>query len=323
MATDLRPMLAAAGDLPTGAGWQFEFKWDGARLVVELEDGIRCWSRNLRDQAASWPELAGLADEFGGRRVVLDGEIVVMNSDARPDFGLLQRRLHVVDPASVARLVTEYPATYLVFDLLEFDGHDLRPLPLSDRRRLLDDLELDGPAWKTPPVFVDDGRATLDAAARLELEGVVAKRLDGSYRPGQRSDGWRKIKLVQRDQFCVLGYTRGSGRRSSQLGALVVGVRDGIGWRCTGSVGTGFDDATLQLLRGRLEGTELDRPVWSSGPTRADAVPVTPTLVCEVAYSGWTRDGVLRHPAYVGVVADRPPEEVELPPGAPSVGEER
>lgn len=310
-------MLATAGELPRGSRWQFEFKWDGVRLVAAVADGAtRVWSRNLRDQTASWPELAGLAAALGGVSAVLDGEIVVMNPEGRPDFGLLQRRLHVGDATTVARLAGDLPATYLIFDLLELDGHDLRGLPLTDRRRLLEQLELDGPAWKVPAVF-DDGDATLDAARRLQLEGVMAKRADSTYRPGQRSDGWRKIKLLSRDQFVVLGYTPGSGRRGGRFGALVLGVRDVDQWRCVGSVGTGFDDHTLDTISGQLAGTLADEPRWTIGPVRPDAVPVEPSLVCEVAFAGWTRDGVLRHPAYVGLVSDRRPQEVQVPPEAP------
>lgn len=316
--SDLRPMLATAGELPTGDGWQYEFKWDGVRLILETDGAThRCLTRNLNDITASWPELDGISAALGGRAAVLDGEIVVMNEHGRPDFGLLQRRLHVNDRAAAARLASTLPATLLVFDLLEFDGHDLRVLPLSSRREVLEQLELDGPSWKVPPVVVGDGPATLDAASQLGLEGVVAKRRNSTYVAGSRSDAWRKIKLMSRDQFVVVGFTRGSGRRESGFGALVLGVKMGSQWRCVGSVGTGFDDRTITELSEVLRAHERDQPVWTLGPNRPDAIAVEPTLVCEVAYSGWTRDGVLRHPAYVGLSTDRQGEDVGAPDGAP------
>ncbi len=317
--SDLRPMLATSADHPPeGEGWQYEFKWDGVRLIVVVDpDGIRCLSRNLNDLTTSWPELTGLPGAVGGRAATFDAEIVVMGERGAPDFGLLQRRLHVSDPSTAAKLAQELPATLMVFDLLDFDGLDLRNLPLADRRRLLEGLELDGPAWKVPPVFEGDGAATLHAARSLHLEGIVAKRLESIYTPGRRADAWRKIKLLQRDEFAVLGYTPGAGRRSGAFGSLTIGVVDLDAWRCVGSVGTGFDDRTLTDLGTRLAARRVESPTWTAGPVRREVVPVEPELVVEVAYSGWTRDGVLRHPAYVGLRTDRLPEEIVAPPSAP------
>jgi bifunctional non-homologous end joining protein LigD len=186
VAERLRPMLATTDVLPEGKDWQFEFKWDGIRVIVDWDGtALRLLSRNGNDVTVSWPEVAGLGLVLGSEPAILDGELVVMNEQRRPDFGLLQQRLHVRDPATVARLAEHLPATLLLFDVLTFAGHDARPLPLSERRRLLEQLELDGPSWKVPPVFVGDGEATMAAAERLELEGAVAKRLGSTLCVGK------------------------------------------------------------------------------------------------------------------------------------------
>lgn len=313
-------MLAGTDILPLGGGWQFEFKWDGVRVIVVWDgQNVRLLSRNGNDFTASWPEVLGIGGDLGEGPAVLDGELVVMNEERRPDFGLLQQRLHVSDPLAVAGLAGHLPATLLLFDVINFAGQDTRDLPLSDRRTLLERLELDGPAWKVPPVFVGEGEATLDAAERLGLEGIVAKRLSSTYTSGKRGSSWRKIKIIHRDEFVICGWTAGSGRRSSSIGALVLGAHHPLTDELVpvGSVGTGMDDAELDRLRNALEAEETSQNPFPDGAIRADARWCTPTLVCEVNYSGWTREGMLRHPSYAGLRVDKSVSEVALPGMAP------
>jgi bifunctional non-homologous end joining protein LigD len=165
-------------------------------------------------------------------------------------------------------------------------------------------------------VFVDEGAVVRDAAAQLGLEGVVAKRLTSVYEPGRRSPAWRKVKLVQHDEFVVGGFTVGDGRRAGTLGALLLGGRDPAeegALRFVGSVGTGLSDVDLQRLRRRLDGAVTGVDPFAVGPPRPRAMFVEPRIVVEVRYGGWTRDRVLRHPSYLGERSDRPPSDVYLP----------
>lgn len=312
-------MSAVAGELPTGEGWLFEFKWDGVRTLVEWDGArLRLWSRNGNDVTDGYPELAGLGAALGTEPAVLDGEIVALDENGRPSFGLLQQRMHVRGGA-VARLAVEVPVHLFLFDVVRFAGHDLAGLPLTERRRVLDDLDLEGPAWRVPPSFRDDGAVVLAAAEQLGLEGVVAKRLSSTYEAGRRSNHWRKVKLVRHDEFVVGGFTEGTGRRRSTFGALLLGAHDRDGRLAyVGSVGTGLSDAELTGLRAELDSmVAATGDPFEAGPDRPPATFVRPHIVVEVAYAGWTRDQALRHPSYMGVRIDRPAADVGLPESTP------
>ena len=150
------PMMAALGEMPSGAGWSYEMKWDGIRVIAEVDDGVcRLWSRNSRDVSGGYPELIGLAEAPGLRLpAVLDGEIVTLDENGAPSFGLLQRRMHVRDPRHLRHLITEVPVSVRLFDLLRFDGKWLLEATYDDRRGLLDSLEIGDPFWETPPALL-------------------------------------------------------------------------------------------------------------------------------------------------------------------------
>ncbi len=297
-------MLATAGEAPVGDGWWAEIKWDGIRGVMRIEPGRwRIWTRNGNERSVAWPELDDLASELGAVGAVLDGELVVME-EGRPSFGSIQHRMHVTNAVDARRLAAERPATYLVFDLLELGGHDTTGLPLSERRRLLESLDLDGPAWRLSPVY-PDGVADLLAVAEAQgLEGIVAKRAASTYRPGRRSADWVKVKVDRRDRFVVGGWFGGSGRRSDSIGALALGQpiddADPGRLRYVGRVGTGFTDAVLTDLRQRLDELAGADP-FVEGDPGPDLHPVRAELVVEVRYAEWTNEGLLRHPVFLGM----------------------
>jgi len=307
-------MLAVAGELPHDERpWAFEFKWDGVRAVADVADGrVTFWSRNEIDMTAAYPELDGIGRDLGSGRTVLDGEIVALDATHRPDFGLLSSRIHIGDRARAAELAQHVPVTYFVFDVLMIGGSDATKLEWSQRRRLLESLELNGPSWKVPPVYIGEGQATLDAARSLDLEGVVAKRIDSLYRQATRSASWRKIKLIKRDEFVIGGWTEGRGKRSSAFGALLLGIHDEGSLRYVGSVGTGFSDQMMADLRRLLDAGASDGDPFDLGPERPMAHFVNPTIVAEITYGEWTRDLVLRHPSFTGLRSDRHASEVTL-----------
>src|SRR5690242_16077409 len=171
------PMMAALGEMPSGPDWSYELKWDGLRVIVEVDEGVgRLWSRCCRDGRRGQPDLIGLADPAGRRLpAVLDGGVVTLDEHGAPSFALRQRRMHVRDPRQLRHLITEVPVSVRLFDLLRFDGKWLLEAPYDDRRGLLESLELGDPFYETPAAFAD-GNEALELAMSTGLEGVVAKR---------------------------------------------------------------------------------------------------------------------------------------------------
>lgn len=315
-------MKATPGDLPTGTGWTYEVKWDGMRLLVEVEQGaVRLISANGRDVTASYPELAGMAAALGVDSAVLDGEVVAFDTSGRPDFGRLQQRMHVSDPRQAAERSAAVPVVLALFDLLALDGHDLTGLPWHERRRLLEALVEPGPHWQVPATH-DDGRALLTAADDRGLEGVIAKRTDSVYRPGARTKDWVKVKVRRRQEFLVGGWGGGEGSRSGRIGGLLIGYHepgDTAGTpgplRYAGRVGSGLTDREIDVL------TEILVPVavcpFDPAPPathRRDVTWVEPTVVVEVQYAEWTPEGRLRHPTYRGRRSDKDPDQVTASP---------
>jgi bifunctional non-homologous end joining protein LigD len=321
------PMLATAGELPPAeddAAWGYEFKWDGVRAVAAVHGGVLgLTSRKGTDITVRYPEVARLPAGLAGHDVVVDGEIVAMDAAGRPDFGALQNRMHRTGP-EVPRMAAEKPVTFLVFDLLSCDGEDLLDLPYRERRTRLDALGLTGQRWVTTPWFqgIDQGGgggvgAGVHAASQENgLEGVVAKRLASTYRPGRRSPDWRKIKNIRTQSVVVGGWRPGQGRRAGGIGSLLVGVPDDEGRLVyVGHVGTGFSDQDLRDLRQLLtaRATAPFDGVLPREVTR-DAHWVEPDLVGEVAHTEWTAEGRLRHPAWRGVRDDLEPDDVVVEP---------
>ncbi|MFC4944122.1 non-homologous end-joining DNA ligase [Pseudonocardia sp. GCM10023141] len=315
----LVPMLATAGTPPAGPGWAFEFKWDGIRAVIGT--GGQRWrahSRNGNDVSGGYPEFDALPGAARGRRLLLDGEIVALDAKGRPDFGLLQHRMHVRGPAPELRAAV--PVLFYAFDLLVLDDEPLLAKEYVARRALLDSLDLEsaGPLVRVPP-SVDGvtGQQLLAVARQHGLEGIVAKRRAARYEPGRRSPAWVKTALVLTQEVVIGGWRRGKGRRAGGLGSLLLGAYDDAGaLRYIGDVGTGFTDRALDALLLRLEGLAAPTTPFSDilAAEASGAVWVTPELVGEVEHRTWTHDGHLRHAAWRGLRPDREPSEVVRPP---------
>jgi bifunctional non-homologous end joining protein LigD len=305
------PMLAKLGELPRDdRGWAFEVKWDGVRAICHSEPGrLRLHSRNGLEITARYPELARLNRALSHHRAILDGEVVAFDTAGRPDFGRLQRRMHVGSESAQRRLARELPVTYVIFDLLWLDGHPLFELGYEERRERLAALGLDaGARWRVPEHVVGHGARVLAATEEQGLEGVVAKRLDAPYEPGRRSPCWIKVKNVQTQDVVVGGWMPGEGRRRERIGALVAGVREQGTLRYAGRVGTGFSDAELDRLKAALAPLErADSPFAPGDPAPPKgAIFVEPRLVAEVEFRGWTQSNQLRAPSYKGLREDAP-----------------
>jgi bifunctional non-homologous end joining protein LigD len=303
-------MLAVLSDHlpPEDGGWAYEMKWDGVRAVL-YADGkrLKAMSRNDIDMIGSYPELTDLAAALPAD-TVLDGEIVALDKSGRPSFERLQGRMHVGDARQAERLAQAAPVTFMVFDLLRLEGRSTLPLPYTERRSLLEGLGLDGPHWKTPPHWTEDGASILRAAQEQQLEGVVAKQLTSAYYPGRRFNGWLKVKNLRTQEVVVGGWQPGEGRREGSIGSLLLGLPDGKQLRYVGKVGTGFTDRSLRELSELLGPLQRKTSPYVEPVPRRDAVGaiwVKPSVVGEVRFSEWTRDGRLRHPAWRGLRPDK------------------
>jgi len=311
MPQQIVPMLARAGALPREQQqWAFEIKWDGVRAIGYGEPGrLRFESRNGVDITASYPELARLGRALGSHRAVLDGEIVAFDADGQPSFEALASRMHVASPARAKRLAQSAPVTYVIFDLLWLDGHSLMAAGYAERRRSLAALALNGERWQTPEHIVGQGTATLEASREAGLEGIVAKRLDSRYEPGRRTGNWIKLKNMRRERLLVGGWMRGTGRRTKQVGALLLGQRDEAGaLRYAGRVGTGFSERELERLTALLAPlARAQSPFSTDGPAPPrGALFCEPLLVAEVEFRERTKAGLLRQPSFKGLREEQP-----------------
>jgi bifunctional non-homologous end joining protein LigD len=310
------PMLATAGDPPAGAGWTFEFKWDGVRAVTAVAgDRIQAQSRRGNEVTAAYPELTDLIALLDGRPVLLDGEVVALDRDGRPDFGTLQHRMHLRSPDP--ELVERIPVSYVVFDLLHLDGASLLREPYDRRRALLEELEIAGPRVRVPQAAVGvSGAQLLEVARAHGLEGVVGKRRTSRYEPGRRSPAWIKTALLNTQEVVVGGWTAGEGRRAQTIGALLLGAHDASGsLRYLGHVGTGFTEAALRTLLPELRAREQSASPFDEEVPREEARRaqwVRPELVGEVVYRVLTREGRLRHAAWRGLRSDKDPADAVI-----------
>src|SRR4051794_7912535 len=295
-------MLATAGALPVGPGWTYEFKWDGVRVLALFTGGQPdLFARSGSVVTAAYPEIADLHLPEG---TLLDGEMVVLDAAGRPSFTALAERMHVREKNRAARLAATMPVTYMIFDLLYYDGMDYTGLPYLARRERLEELDLGGPHWMVPPSF-GDGRATEAAARENHLEGVVAKRTDSVYLPGTRSPDWIKVKFDRTGDYVVGGWRPGARR----LGGLLVGVPTPAGLAFRGRVGGGIGAVAEKTLLAALEPLAAEESPFAPGAVpREDARGahwVRPELVVELRYGNRTPDGRLRFPRFLRLRDDK------------------
>lgn len=308
----MRPMLATRGShVPSGDGWTHEVKWDGIRLLADVTDRLRLWTRNENDATTAWPELESAAPR---RDLLVDGEVIALNDRGLPDFGVLQDRMHVRRASTAERKAQQLPATFMAFDLLRLDGRDLDRLPLVERRALLTGLVDDGVVagtWQVPATY-DDGAMLLEATDQQGLEGIVSKRLASRYEFGQRSPHWLKFPHRRRSSYVVGGW-RLETDSAHRLGALLVGEPTPGGLVYRGRVGSGIAGARGPELRALLEPlTRADSPFADEVP-RLDALGtrwVDPVLVVDVEALGLSSQQRLRQPSYRGVRPDLAPEDL-------------
>jgi len=304
-------MKPAAAAVPDSDDWAFEVKWDGHRTIAHIVDGTARFQTTAgHDATDRWRDVAGIAASVG-TDAILDGEMVVLDADGRPSFDLTQKRSDT----------TTHPAVFQVFDVLQIGDNDATGLAYTDRRALLDQLVEPGSHWSVPAFTVGGGAELLAATAEQGLEGVIAKRLDSTYRPGTRSKVWLKLKNRRRVELVVGGFTSGSGNRSGSFGSLLVGIDETAARdpevaraltdplapdavRFAGGVGTGFDTNTLaQLTTAMTARSTTECPFDGVVPAavRRTARWVEPTMRIVVDLAEFTNGGHVRHASFVRV----------------------
>src|SRR5438128_3871275 len=304
-------MLAETREQPfSKPGWLFELKLDGYRVRAAREqEEARLLTRKGNDIAAAFPEIARARAALPFEGFVLDAELVVPDEAGRPSFQRLQNRATVARALEVRRAAVETPAVLYVFDLLAFEGYDLRSLSLERRKALLEQIVPRVGPIKYLSHFDKDGEALYEQVVKLGLEGIVAKKADSPYRAG-RSPNWIKIRADRTDDFVVVGFTRPKGSRAG-FGALDLGAYQDGKLVYAGRVGSGFTAAQLEDVSAALERSVRPTPAFS-GPVPQDAghTWVEPTLIAEVRYKEGTDEGLLRQPVFVRFRDDKPITEI-------------
>ncbi|MCW5982341.1 MAG: DNA ligase D [Bryobacteraceae bacterium] len=320
-------MLAVLGkEAFSDPDWLFELKWDGMRAIAIIDGGaLELRSRTWRNVTAGFPELAILPERLQARRAVLDGEIVVLDSEGRSNFERMQSRMNVARPT--AALLKDAPVDYYIFDILYCDGYDLRSARLVDRKRFLRSILDPQPPVRYSDHIAGQGEELFKAASRSGAEGILAKRADSPY-AGGRSPHWMKLKILKDLDAVIGGFTAPRGGRQ-YFGALLLGLyRDGK-LEFIGGVGTGFTGKRQAEIMKRLEPLETARWPFSAKPdTREPARWVAPKLAARVTYGEMTAENRLRQPVFVALRDDLKPEDcvfaAEVTPApAPSPPERR
>ena len=306
----LQPQLAVLVDEPPAdpREWVFEIKFDGYRMLARVEGGaIQLLTRNGNDWTARLPGLLQALRSMDLPDGWYDGEIIMPGEDVPADFQALQGAF---DSQRTEQIV------YYLFDLPFCAGHDLRDVPLVERRAVLQRIveRKPHPNVRFSAVFDVPAQQMLDSACRLGLEGVIAKRRDAAY-VGRRSSDWIKLKCKLRQEFVIGGWTDPKGSRTG-IGSLLLGIHGEDGkLRYAGNVGTGFNEASLRDLRARLDALAQDRSPFQGGTgLPRGAHWVQPQLLCEVSFGEWTRDGKVRHSVFHGLRSDKPPQEIAREP---------
>jgi bifunctional non-homologous end joining protein LigD len=318
----LAPMLAETAEaLDSDPQWRYEPKLDGYRVIAYVHGSeVQLKSRRGLDLTSFFPELTEELASQAIDQMILDGEIVALDAAGRPSFNALQNRAQLKTAAEIGAARRDRPVVLVCFDLLHFAGLNLRGAPYLARHRYLTQCLL-------PSAHLQLVHHSADAAELYRVavdhgfEGIIAKRIDGTYQPGKRSRAWLKIKAAQSAEFVVGGFTRGKGARDP-LGALLLGYFEGKALRYAGHVGSGLDDQVIgTLLERTAKLKRKDSPFAEEVPLHRPTTWLAPKLVAEVTFGEWTPAGSLRAPVFVRLRDDIEPADVKKPdpPRKPTV----
>jgi bifunctional non-homologous end joining protein LigD len=313
--SSVKPMLATpVSKAFNDPDWLFEPKLDGYRAIAFVKEGeARLHSRRGLDISTKYSSLLPELQQQPAAELILDGEIIALDEKGRSCFQCLQQYLKAMQGR--AHTEPSIPLVYYIFDILYLDGYDLREVPLSNRKDLLQATLKTSEHIRVVDFYEKEGKTVYKAAIDNGLEGAIAKQRHSIYETGKRSRSWLKVKPVLTGDFVITGYNRGSSSRANTFGALLLGYYDDEGNLVySGHVGSGFDEQALNDLRQRLDKLITDDcPFLDLPPLNAPTTWVSPELVAEVKYEEVTQDGYLRIPVFLRLRDDKPAGEVHHP----------
>ena len=300
------PMLAdMKKTLPTAKNYSYEIKWDGIRTIICLDgDDIKIYSRSGRDITSRFPELVADRNFIKAEAGIFDGEIVCLDEEGRPLFSNVISRMHRAGEASIKKASTSLPVYCYLFDCINLDGKDITSLPLHKRQAWLEVNIKKGSHYRISESMTD-GQALHDAAKQMDLEGVMAKKIDAPYIIGNRSTNWLKIKFRTTDDAIIIGYTAGQGDRSNLFGSLHLAkyVKEKLVYM--GRIGTGFDMAKLKEVLALLKPLETNkRPIKEKVDKERETTWIEPKLYCELKYASLSSNGTYREPVFLRMRPD-------------------
>jgi bifunctional non-homologous end joining protein LigD len=293
------PMMASIHDGPfDDPDWIFEVKWDGYRAVAETGKEIKLYSRNGLSFLQLYPKVASELKKIK-LKIILDGEIVVLNEKGKPDFQKLQQydaHQHL-------------PILYYVFDCLYFEGKSLMNLPLTERKEIARKALPASNIIQYSDHVEGAGKECFRQAVKLDLEGIIAKRAQSLYIPGKRSRDWLKIKNHNTQEAIIAGYTSPRGSRS-YFGALILGIMKNGKLEYIGHTGTGFTADILKDVYQKLQPLKRSTsPFNKKIPVNSPVTWVEPVLVCNIKFTEMTADNIFRHPVFQGLRVDKSASE--------------
>jgi DNA ligase D-like protein (predicted ligase) len=303
----IKPMLAVSGKPFSSKGWIFEPKIDGTRCIASAMNGLVLQNRRLVNITFRYPEIAEVLSEASG--CVFDGEIAIF-TNGRPDFAALSEREHLMEKLRIDYLSKARPASFVVFDILFAQGNSVMNRPLIERKQILSKVLVESEQVTLIDYFPEKGKDYFQAALKVGIEGVMAKREDSVYQPGVRSPDWMKIKKQVKLDLVVGGYLQGKGSRKPYFGGLLLGAYRSGKLVFVGRVGSGFSDRELQMISGDFE--PIAEPPFSNPPQMPGLVWLKPKSVVQVAAMEVTDKGCLRAPVFLRIRDDKEPFECTL-----------
>jgi bifunctional non-homologous end joining protein LigD len=321
--TNIKPMLATLVDKPfNNKDWVFEVKWDGIRSLFYLyktKGILKLQSRNGIDITHRYPEIIESLRQVikCNESAIVDGEIVVLNKEGYPEFGSHKERMSINSDREISRLSKTIPATYYLFDILYYDGQDLRNRDYIDRRKILSEI-LSQSNNNKKRVRISDyieqqGVAVFENIKKMNLEGIIAKRKNSKYIQGTRSKDWLKIKNTKTQDCVVIGYTSGEGNREKYFGSLILAVYEQGRLRFAGHTGSGFDTNQLVRVYSRIKDMQIGKPPIDHIPyLNGKPTWIKPQLVAEIKFDSWTNEKILRAPIFQRFREDKSPEDCTI-----------
>ena len=305
-----KPMLAKTAKNPfSSKDWIFEVKWDGIRAISYVNQDISIRSRNQEELISVFPELQELRNLV--HNVVLDGEIIIMKN-GKVDFQTLLKRLQATDSNEIEQLQLKNPVLYILFDIIEKNGQSLIGNSLMSRKKILKETIKEGKNVILSDYIKERGEVYFKATQERGLEGIIAKKKNSQYLPGNRSNSWLKIKKINECDCVIFGFTKGTGSREKTFGALILGLYNNQDPVFVGKVGTGFTEKDLESLSKKIKELKVKNKTLQNVEISGEIYWIKPVLVVKIGYQMVTNDIKLRMPRFLGLRQDIRPEECKL-----------